>query len=128
MAFCALRLASGIELIATADDDRVVPGQAFTLTLRIWNGGRQAVYRDHLHYVNRLDLGREELFDIRTDQLEQNDLASLLPATVDSLREVLRTWIADQQTILSEESGHRFDVTVHFVDEALGVGRLASVD
>jgi LmbE family N-acetylglucosaminyl deacetylase len=35
----ALRLASGITVDATADDARVVPGQEFTLTLRVWNGG-----------------------------------------------------------------------------------------
>lgn len=35
----ALRLAAGIELSVLSDDARVVPGQTFTLTLQLWNGG-----------------------------------------------------------------------------------------
>ena len=35
----ALRLAAGVVLDASTDDARVVPGQTFQLTLRLWNGG-----------------------------------------------------------------------------------------
>ena len=38
----ALRLAAAIELLASSDEARVVPGETFTLTLRLWNGGRVA--------------------------------------------------------------------------------------
>jgi len=38
-ASAALRLAAGIELIATADAERIVPGRTFGLTLQVWNGG-----------------------------------------------------------------------------------------
>ncbi len=41
-ASAALRLAAGIELIATADAERVVPGETFGLTLQVWNGGEAA--------------------------------------------------------------------------------------
>ncbi|MCI0436168.1 MAG: PIG-L family deacetylase [Gemmatimonadetes bacterium] len=35
----ALRLAAGVILDVTTDDARIVPGQAFVLTVRLWNGG-----------------------------------------------------------------------------------------
>ena len=39
----ALALAAGLTLGAAADDERVVPGQAFELELSLWNGGGEAV-------------------------------------------------------------------------------------
>jgi LmbE family N-acetylglucosaminyl deacetylase len=39
----ALRLAAGIVLDAVAEDDVVVPGQTFEVTLGVWNGGESAV-------------------------------------------------------------------------------------
>ena len=39
----ALMRASGLRLDAIAGDDRVVPGQAFTLELTLWNGGGSTV-------------------------------------------------------------------------------------
>jgi LmbE family N-acetylglucosaminyl deacetylase len=44
----ALALASGLVLDALADDARIVPGQAFELTLTLWNGGGEAVRVDSL--------------------------------------------------------------------------------
>lgn len=39
----ALARAAGIEFDAVASDDRVVPGDTFTLELRVWNGGDAGV-------------------------------------------------------------------------------------
>jgi len=39
----ALRLAAGVILDASTDDARVVPGQTFQLTLRVWNGGTETL-------------------------------------------------------------------------------------
>jgi LmbE family N-acetylglucosaminyl deacetylase len=39
----ALALAHGLSLDVSADDDRVVPGQSFTVTAAAWNQGRSAV-------------------------------------------------------------------------------------
>jgi LmbE family N-acetylglucosaminyl deacetylase len=35
----ALLLAAGVRVDAIVDDDRVVPGDSFTVTIRVWNGG-----------------------------------------------------------------------------------------
>jgi LmbE family N-acetylglucosaminyl deacetylase len=42
-AFDATWRAANLVLDATSDDQRVVPGQDFTLTLRLWNGSHQSV-------------------------------------------------------------------------------------
>jgi LmbE family N-acetylglucosaminyl deacetylase len=42
-AAAALRLAAGIVLVAEAEDDIVVPGQTFEVTLGVWNGGTSTV-------------------------------------------------------------------------------------
>ena len=42
----ALAQAAGLVLDALADDARIVPGQAFELTVTLWNGGAQAVRVD----------------------------------------------------------------------------------
>ncbi len=47
----ALRLAAGLVLDATVDDERVVPGQEFTLRLALWNGGVREVRVDALEPV-----------------------------------------------------------------------------
>ncbi len=47
----ALRLADGIVLDATASRPRVVPGEGFVLTVRLWNGGRAPLAVDRLQPV-----------------------------------------------------------------------------
>ncbi|HVH12144.1 MAG TPA: NEW3 domain-containing protein, partial [Longimicrobium sp.] len=42
----ALALAAGLVVDALADDPRIVPGQAFELTVTVWNGGETAVKVD----------------------------------------------------------------------------------
>ncbi|HYY05273.1 MAG TPA: PIG-L family deacetylase, partial [Candidatus Limnocylindria bacterium] len=44
----ALALAQGVEMEAVAEDDQVVPGQAFTSTVTVWNQGAQPLTVDSL--------------------------------------------------------------------------------
>ena len=47
----ALWRAAGLVLLAESDDERVVPGQSFGLTLSLWNGGPNAIRLEALEPV-----------------------------------------------------------------------------